>query len=89
MSYRVETTSHFDREFKKLDKPIQKMLASWIKKNLIACDNPRAFGKAMTADKSGFWRYRIGNYRLICEIHDDELLIVAMSVGHRQGIYKH
>ena len=88
MSYRVETTSRFDREFKTLDKYTQKMLRSWITKNLVGCEDPRAHGKGLSADRKGQWRYRIGDYRLICEIEDDKLVILALSVGHRREVYE-
>ena len=88
MNYRVETTDRFDREFKKLDKYTQKMLKSWITKNLILCTNPRVHGKALTANRKGQWRYRIGDYRLICQIEDEKLVILALSVGHRRDIYQ-
>ena len=87
MSYKVRTTSRFDKEFSKLDKYTIRMIKAWIDKNLRDCDNPRQHGKGLTANRSGQWRYRIGDYRLICEIKDSELIILALSVGHRREIY--
>lgn len=87
MTYKVETTSRFDKEFKKLNKYTQSMIKAWITKNLIGCENPRIHGKALTANRKGQWRYRIGDYRLICEIQDNELIILALSVGHRREVY--
>ncbi|MBQ6392900.1 MAG: type II toxin-antitoxin system RelE/ParE family toxin [Eubacterium sp.] len=87
MNYGVETTRRFDREFKKLDRYTQQMIKSWIKKNLEGCENPRLHGKALIGDKKGLWRYRIGDYRLICSIQDERLIILALSVGHRKEIY--
>lgn len=81
--YSVETTEKFDKEFKKLDRYTQKMLKAWIDKNLVGCENPRQHGKSLTANRGGQWRYRVGNYRLICYINDNELVILALSVGHR------
>ena len=89
MSYRVETTTRFDREFKKLDRYTQRLIKSWIEKNLVGCADPRAHGKGLTANLSGQWRYRIGDYRLICHIDDGRLVILALSVGHRKDIYKY
>lgn len=63
MSYGVETTERFDREFKKLDRYTQRMIKAWIEKNLVECENPRLHGKGLTANRSGQWRYRIGDYR--------------------------
>lgn len=88
MKYRVETTSRFDKEFKKLDKYTMKMIKAWIDKNLVNCDDPRIHGKALTANRSGQWRYRIGDYRLLCLIEDNNLVILALSVGHRREVYK-
>ena len=88
MSYSVETTARFDREFKKLDRYTQKMVKAWIEKHLVGCSDPRIHGKGLTANRSGQWRYRIGDYRLICLIEDDRLIILALSIGHRSDIYK-
>ena len=88
MSYRVETTTRFDKEFKKLDRFTQKMVKAWIEKNLVDCEDPRIHGKALTANHSGQWRYRIGDYRLICFIEDHQLIILALSIGHRSEIYR-
>ena len=87
MSYKVETTARFDKEFKKLDHYTKKMVRAWIEKNLVYCDDPRAHGKALSANLSGKWRYRIGDYRLICVIEDDRLVILALTIGHRSEIY--
>ena len=87
MTYSVSTTARFDREFKELDRYTQRMLKVWIENNLVDCTNPRQHGKGLTANRSGQWRYRIGDYRLICEIHDNELVILALSVGHRREVY--
>ncbi|WP_276870470.1 MULTISPECIES: type II toxin-antitoxin system RelE/ParE family toxin [Fournierella] len=88
MTYQVEVTTRFEREFKKLDRYTQRMIKSWIDKNLVNCADPRQHGKALTANRSGQWRYRIGDYRLICQIQDQELIILALSVGHRREIYQ-
>ena len=56
--------------------------------DLSNAENPRIFGKGLSADKAGLWRYRIGDYRLICEIIDEKLVILALAAGHRKDIYK-
>ena len=88
MNYTVETTPRFDREFKKLDAYTKRLLKAWIEKNLIGCTDPRAHGKALTANLKGLWRYRVGDYRLICDIDDIRLVILALDVGHRREIYE-
>lgn len=86
--YNVELSERFKKEFRKLDKYTQKMIRAWINKNLVDCTDPRQHGKRLTANRSGQWRYRIGDYRLICEIKENELIILALSVGHRRDIYE-
>ncbi len=85
--YKVKTTSDFDKQFKKLDHSVQVMVSKWIKKHLINTDNPRAQGKPLTANLKGYWRYRIGNYRLLAEIRDNELVVVAVEIAHRSTVY--
>lgn len=88
MTYSVDTTTRFDREFKKLDIFTQKLIKGWIKNNLIDTTNPRQHGKPLRANRVGQWRYRIGDYRLICHIDDGKLVILALSVGHRREVYQ-
>ncbi|HCY39103.1 MAG: type II toxin-antitoxin system RelE/ParE family toxin [Rickettsiaceae bacterium] len=72
--------------FNKLDKPIQRQLAAEIDK-ILALDNPRQLGKALTGELSGLWRYRAGDYRIVCEIQDTVLMILVVRVAHRKDIY--
>jgi mRNA interferase RelE/StbE len=88
MSYSVEVTLRFEKEFKKLDGYTKRMMKAWIDRNLSSCTDPRVHGKMLTANRKGQWRYRIGDYRLICSIEDDRLVILALSIGHRSEIYK-
>ncbi len=86
--YDVELSERFKKEFRKLDKYTQKIIRAWINKNLVDCTDPRQHGKGLTANRSGRWRYRIGDYRLICEIKENELIILALTVGHRRDVYE-
>ncbi len=86
--YSLITTSDFDKAFRKLDRSVQIMISKWIHKHLDNCDDPRAFGKGLSGNLKGWWRYRIGNYRLLVEIKDDELVIVAIEISHRNQVYQ-
>lgn len=88
MRYKVVLTEKAKKQLKKLDKHISSLLVGWMEKNLEGCSNPRQHGKGLTGDKSGQWRYRIGIYRLICEIHDEEITILVLEAGHRREIYE-
>ena len=74
-------------QLKKLDKFIAGMIIGWMKKNLEGCSDPRRHGKALTANRSGEWRYRVGDYRIIAEIQDDKIIILILTIGHRREIY--
>lgn len=87
MIYQIVTTDKFDKSFKKLEKQTQKIIKAWIEKNLMGCENPRLHGKGLTANKSGQWRYRVGNYRILAEIRDNELVLLLIEAGHRRRIY--
>lgn len=87
MSYKLQSTPLFEKQFKKMDNYTKRLIKAWIDKNLRDCENPRAHGNALTANRKGQWRYRIGDYRLICEIEDDKLIILAISIGHRRDVY--
>ena len=87
MSYKVEFTAGALKDLKKLDRHTVALILGWVRKNLENCENPRWHGKALTADRSGQWRYRVGDYRLLAEIEDDKIRILVLAVGHRREIY--
>ncbi len=88
MKYTVEYTPQAVRELKKLDKHNRALIFGWIEKNLVGCENPRQHGKGLTANRSGQWRYRVGDYRLLADIQDDKIVILILHVGHRSEVYK-
>jgi mRNA interferase RelE/StbE len=85
--YKVEFTERAKKELKKLDKATVRIILAWIRKHLENCENPRQHGKSLVANRSGQWRYRIGDYRLISEIQDDKIVILVLEIGHRKDIY--
>ena len=87
MKYKVEYTAQAVKQLKKLVKHTAALIYGWIDKNLVDCENPRLHGKGLTANKSGQWRYRIGDYRLIAEIQDEKITILLLNIGHRREIY--
>lgn len=76
------------KQLKKLDKQIAKMLLLWIEKNLNNINDPRSIGKGLVGNNKKIWKYHIGNYRLLCNIQDNKLLILVIDAGHRKDIYK-
>ena len=84
MTYKMVPTPKFAKSFKKLDPFGRKQTKAYLNR---VTDNPRAKGKALVANRTGQWRYRIGAYRVIVNIQDNELIILALEVGHRRDIY--
>ena len=85
--YSVRYTAQAVKDLKKLDKHTAAMIYAWIEKNLVGCENPRVHGKGLTANRSGQWRFRIGDYRLLADISDETVTILVLTVGHRSTVY--
>ena len=88
MTYHVEFTREALKALKKLDPHTALFITAWIRKNLEGCADPRLHGKGLTANRSGQWRYRVGDYRLLAEIQDGKVVILILTIGHRRDIYE-
>jgi mRNA interferase RelE/StbE len=75
------------KQLRKLDEQTQERILSYLEDKILATGSPRQFGEALTGNLSGFWRYRIGDYRLICRIQDHECVIMIVKVAHRREVY--
>ena len=87
MSYKLQFEKSALKKLMKMDSSQRIMLMAWMSRNLENCENPRKIGKALTGKMNQFWRYRVGDYRIVVDIHDDVLIIVVISLGHRSEIY--
>ena len=87
MTWHVEYTKVALKQLKKMDRFDAGLILSWISKNLEGCENPRAHGKGLVANHSGEWRYRVGDYRVLCIIEDNKLIVEVFSVRHRRRAY--
>ncbi len=86
--YTVRYEKNAQKSLKKMDKHQARLILSWISKNLEGTDSPRSHGKGLIGNKSGQWRYRIGDYRLLANIDDDTIMILVLEIGHRRDVYK-
>ena len=86
--YHFEFTSKADKQFSKLDRPVQAQILDWIGANLEGTTAPSSQGKALQGKLSGLWRYRVGKYRLIVRIEDDVLLILVLNIAKREDAYR-
>jgi len=83
--YRVDERAL--KELKRLDRTAQKDIVAYLDDRIAGDADPRRFGKGLKADLAGLWRYRVGDYRILCQIQDRELLVLVVAVGHRKDIY--
>lgn len=87
MVWKIKLNPKVEKDLKKLDKTIQKKILAYLKEKIALQQNPRLFGKGLQGDKQGLWRYRVGDYRVICKILDDELVILVIKTAHRKNVY--
>jgi mRNA interferase RelE/StbE len=85
LAYLIEWQLKAKKELEVLDPPVQKKILRYLRER--ACDNPRTFGGGLIGDMAGIWRYRVENYRILCRIDDNKLIILVVAVGHRKSIY--
>ena len=86
MIYELRYEAKAVRQIRKLDPATRKLIKSWIEKNLLNTNNPRLHGKPLSGNKSEYWRYRVGDYRILAEINDTEIVIIIIEVGRRRDI---
>lgn len=86
--YELEFSKQALKQLKKMDKGVSKVILSWLSKNINHTMNPRQHGKCLTADKSNLWRYRVGDYRILVQVEDENLVVYAVTIGHRREVYK-
>lgn len=87
MAWTVEIDTFAQKQLRKLDRPVQRRLLDWLDERIEGCKNPRHFGEPLRGDLNGLWRYRVGDYRIICEIQEQKLIVLALAIGHRREIY--
>ena len=87
MAYSLVFTKEADKQIAKLDPGVRRMILKWLDKNVNGCLDPRAHGKALSANRAGQWRYRIGDYRAIVVIEDNRLIVLCIHVAHRREVH--
>ncbi len=88
MTWTVEWDDKARRVLRKLNRSTQADILRYFRERIMVDDDPRRFGKALRHELQGLWRYRIGDYRVVCQIQDEQLIVLALAVGHRRNIYR-
>lgn len=88
MAWRVEVTKTAQKSISKLDRKAQADIIRHLRERVQQAEDPRQFGKALHGEKKGLWRYRVGDYRLICDIQDSRNNVLVLALGHRKEVYR-
>jgi mRNA interferase RelE/StbE len=88
LTWQVEFLESAERALKKLDRVTQRRIVRFLRERIASEEDPRRLGKPMRGQPEGRWRYRVGDYRLICQIKDDRLLVLVLTIGHRREVYR-
>lgn len=87
LTWQIKWDDRALKEFRKLNKVIQKDIRDYLVKRISTAKDPRDFGKPLKSNLSGLWRYRIADYRVICRIQDNEFTVLVLRVDHRSRVY--
>jgi mRNA interferase RelE/StbE len=88
LTWTVEFQEQAIEDLEQLDKPVQRRILRYFSERIENSNDPKQFGKPLTGDKKGLWRYRIGDYRAICVMGDHKLIVLVLAVGHRRKVYQ-
>ena len=89
MAFEIEFDPEAVQDLKKLDRPVQQRLVGFLRQRVAALDNPRDIGEALTGPKLGsYWKYRVGDWRIICDIQDRRVVVRVLRIGNRREVYR-
>jgi mRNA interferase RelE/StbE len=85
--WRVEFLADAARDLRKLGSEAERLILRYLRQRIAVADDPRRFGRPLNGDLKGFWRYRVGDYRIVASIEDDRFIVLVVTVGHRRDVY--
>ena len=88
MGWRVEFDRRAKRELDELDRSAQDRIVRFLRERIAVSEDPRRLGEALRGEKAAFWKYRVGDYRLVCDIQDARVVVLVLAVGHRREVYR-
>lgn len=89
MAWQIEFDPDALKELKKLDRSVQLRLVAFLRDRLAPLDDPRSIGEALSGARLGsYWKYRVGNWRIVCDIHDRRIVVRVLRMGNRREVYR-
>lgn len=86
-NWTLVTSTTYDKQFSKLDRGIQKRILLFFQQRVLKASDPRLYAKQLSGELSGYWSFRVGDYRIIADIVDHQVTIIVLEVGHRRHVY--
>ncbi|QHN03892.1 type II toxin-antitoxin system RelE/ParE family toxin [Granulicella sp. WH15] len=86
--WRTEFTDVAERALLKLDKPVRERILAFFRERVSSSEDPKALAEPLAGEFRGLWRFRVGDYRVICDIRQDVLIVLVLQVGHRREVYR-
>jgi mRNA interferase RelE/StbE len=88
LAWRIEFSRTAERRLRKLGRQAQADIIDYLRQRIEPADSARQFGKMLHGDKQGLWRYRVGDYRIICDVRDADRMVEVLAIGHRKDVYR-
>lgn len=89
MAWRIEFSEGAKKSLGRLDRQVASRIVRFLSERVAALDDPRSIGEALTGSTLGeFWKYRVGDWRLVCSIQDDKVVVYVLKIGNRREVYK-
>ena len=88
MVWRIEVSAGALKQLKKMDPADARRIQTYLRQRIEPLSDPRAIGDPLKGNLAGLWRYRVGDYRLLCELHEDQLKVLVIRIGHRREVYR-
>lgn len=87
MAWTVEVAESAQKQLAKIDKPIRERILHYLWDRIDGCKNPKHFGEPLKENLGGLWRYRVGDYRVVCEIQEQRVVVLVLAIAHRREVY--
>ncbi|MSP88166.1 MAG: type II toxin-antitoxin system RelE/ParE family toxin [Alphaproteobacteria bacterium] len=88
MAWKIDFDERAVEEIEDLDRPIQRRVVTYLENRVLAADDPRRLGNLLQGERSGLWRYRVGDYRVVCRVDQTNQTILVLRIGHRRNVYR-
>jgi mRNA interferase RelE/StbE len=88
LAWQIEFTTEAEKQLAKIDRQSAQRIVNFLRERIATTENPRSLGKSLKGVLREFWRYRVGDYRIICRIENDRLLVLVVRVAHRREVYR-